>query len=178
MQLEFEILYWFQRLHNPILDKIEIVMTKLGSAGIFWIVLTMLMFIFSKKSKKPAITSALALVFSVIIANLILKNIVARPRPCWIDKNIHMLVKIPKDFSFPSGHSSASFASATAIFYYYRKQGIFLYILAVLIALSRLYLFVHFPTDVLIGSILGIFDGILAIYVVTYISDKNLTKFI
>lgn len=83
-----------------------------------------------------------------------------------------MLVKIPKDFSFPSGHSSASFASATAIFYYYRKQGILLYIIAILIALSRLYLFVHFPTDVLCGTLIGIIDGIFAIFIMKFIYKK------
>lgn len=172
MDLEFKILHWFYSLHNPILDKIAIFVTKLGSGGIFWIVLTAVMLILSKKSKKPALTSALALFLSVIMVNFVLKNTVARPRPCWIDRSIPMLVKIPKDFSFPSGHSSASFASATAIFYYYRKQGILLYIIAILIALSRLYLFVHFPTDVLCGTLIGIIDGIFAKFIMKFIYKK------
>jgi undecaprenyl-diphosphatase len=172
MDTEFKILYWFQGLHNPVLDKVMVFITKLGSAGMFWIVLTVLMLIFCKKSKKAAWSSALALVFSYIIVNLLLKNLVARDRPCWIDKSVQMLVHVPKDYSFPSGHSSASFASATAIFFYYRKQGIAAYILAALIAISRMYLFVHFPTDVLGGTILGIAEGIAAAYLIEFVYKK------
>ncbi|MBP7059758.1 MAG: phosphatase PAP2 family protein [Lachnospiraceae bacterium] len=172
MGVEFNILYWFQGLHNQVLDKIMVFITKLGSAGMFWIVLTVLMLIFCRKNKKAAWSSALALIFSYIVVNLVLKNLVARDRPCWIDTSVKMLVHVPKDYSFPSGHSSASFASATAIFFYYRKQGIAAYILAALIAISRMYLFVHFPTDVLGGTILGIAEGIAAVYLIELIYKK------
>jgi undecaprenyl-diphosphatase len=89
-----------------------------------------------------------------------------------------MLVKIPKDFSFPSGHSSASFASAVAIVQYakYRKQGIAAVILACCIAISRLYLFVHWPTDVLAGTVLGIVEAVLAGIIVRFIYKKREEK--
>nr|MCR5667920.1 phosphatase PAP2 family protein [Lachnospiraceae bacterium] len=106
---EMDLLQWFQGLHNPLLDKVMVVITSLGNAGIFWIVVTVAMLIFCK-DKRVAWTSALALLFSLIVVNCGLKNIVGRDRPCWIDDSVSMLVKIPKDFSFPSGHSSASFA--------------------------------------------------------------------
>lgn len=170
---EFDLLYWFQSLHNPILDKIVVVITSLGNAGIFWILLTLVMLIVCK-DKKVAWTSALALLFSLLVINIFLKNTVMRARPCWIDDTIPLLVKKPKDYSFPSGHSSASFASAVSIVQYakYRKQGIAAVILAALIAVSRMYVFVHFPTDVFVGTILGIIEAILAGIIIRFIYRK------
>ena len=87
---EFDLLYWFQSLHNPILDKIVVVITSLGNAGIFWILLTLVMLIVCK-DKKVAWTSALALLFSLLVINIFLKNTVMRARPCWIDDTIPLL---------------------------------------------------------------------------------------
>lgn len=170
---EFDLLYWFQSIHNPILDKIVVVITSLGNAGIFWILLTLVMLIVCK-DKKVAWTSALALLFSVLVINVFLKNMAMRARPCWIDDTIPLLVKNPKDYSFPSGHSSVSFASAVSIVQYakYRKQGIAAVILAALIAVSRMYVFVHFPTDVFVGTILGIVEAILAGIIIRFIYRK------
>lgn len=170
---EFDLLYWFQSLHNPFLDKIVVVITSLGNAGIFWILLTLVMLIVCK-DKKVAWTSALALLFSLLVINIFLKNTVMRARPCWIDDTIPLLVKNPKDYSFPSGHSSASFASAVSIVQYakYRKQGIAAVVLAALIAVSRMYVFVHFPTDVFVGTILGIIEAILAGIIIRFIYRK------
>ena len=83
------------------------------------------------------------------------KNIAARQRPCWLDPSVELLVPVPKDFSFPSGHSLVSFEGAVCIFLFNRKWGIPALMLAVLTAFSRLYLFVHFPTDVLAGIVMG-----------------------
>ena len=171
---EFDVLYWFQGLHNPILDKITVAITSLGNAGIFWIIVTALMFILCK-DKRVAWTSLLSLLFSVLVINLILKNAVCRARPCWIDTSVELLVKNPKDYSFPSGHSSASFASAVSILQYakYRKQGIGAVILAALIATSRMYVFVHFPTDVLTGVILGILEALVAGIIIRQVYKKR-----
>lgn len=170
---EFDLLYWFQSLHNPVLDKIMLFITSLGDAGIFWILLTVVMLI-ACKDKRAAWTSALALVFSLLVINVFLKNAVCRARPCWIDTSVPLLVKNPKDFSFPSGHASASFASAVSIvqYTYYRKQGMAAVALAVVIALTRLYVFVHFPTDVLVGAVLGILEALLAGIIVRRLCDK------
>ena len=162
MAWEFDILYWFQGLHNPILDKIAVAVTTLGNSGVFWIIVTLLMLLLCK-DKRGGLTSALALVLSLLVCNVLLKNLIARDRPCWIDPAVELLVKTPKDYSFPSGHSSASFAAAVAIFQFYKKPGIAALILAGCIAVSRMYLFVHFPTDVLAGIAIGVLQGIIEI---------------
>mgnify|MGYP003400856734 CR=1 FL=1 len=174
-EFEYSILYWFQGLHNPVLDKIAIIITSLGNAGIFWIILTVFMLIICK-DKKPAWASGIALIISLLIVNILLKNLVARSRPCWDEsalRNVKMLVNIPKDYSFPSGHSSASFAASVAIVQYRRKLGISLIILASIIALSRLYLFVHWPTDVLCGVVIGIFSGLISGVIIRYVYAKR-----
>ena len=95
-----------------------------------------------------------------------------RCRPCWLEPEVQMLVKIPHDFSFPSGHSNASFAVATAIFSRNKKLGIPALILAAAIAISRLYVFVHWPTDVLVGTIIGICGGIISYFIVDFIYKR------
>ncbi|MBQ5431639.1 MAG: phosphatase PAP2 family protein [Lachnospiraceae bacterium] len=154
MAWEFDLLYWFQSLHHPVLDQIEKLITRFGDKGLFWIALTLLMLIFVK-DKRLGMTAALALVTEALICNVILKNAVQRSRPCWLDSSVELLVKSPKDYSFPSGHSSVSFAVAVSIIQYHRKWGIAAVVFAALIAISRLYLFVHFPTDVLVGTLIG-----------------------
>ena len=172
-EVEFSILYWFQGLHNPVLDKFEVAVSSLGNAGILWIVLALLMVILCK-DKKGGWSAGAALVLSGIIINLLIKPLVARDRPCWIadPSTFAQLVPIPKDYSFPSGHSSAAFAFSVAIFPYYRKWSIASLVLSVLIALSRMYLFVHWPTDVLCGTLLGIAEGLLGIIIVKFICQK------
>lgn len=153
MSWEFKILHALQTIHNPLLDGFFKFITRFGDGGIFWMVLTILILIFAK-DKRIGVTCGLALSGEALII-FIVKNIVQRPRPCWIDHSVDMLIRIPKDYSFPSGHSGASFAVAVSIFLYNKKYGACALVLASLIALSRMYLFVHFPTDVLAGMAIG-----------------------
>ena len=119
MKWEFDILYWFQSLHNPVLNQIEKIITAFGDGGFFWIGLTIAILIFVK-DKRVGLTCALSLAAEALLV-LILKNTVRRSRPIWLDPSVQMLVKIPKDFSFPSGHSGASFAVSVSIFLYNKK---------------------------------------------------------
>ena len=158
LELEFSILYFFQELHTPFLDRFMTAVTSLGDKGWFFIVLGVVLFCF-KKTRKMGAAVLLSLAAGGLIGNVFIKNIVMRDRPCWIDGSVLLLIHSPEDYSFPSGHTLASFETAVSVFLYNRKWGVPALILAALIALSRLYLFVHFPTDVLSGMALGIFIG-------------------
>ena len=159
--MELNILDWFQTLHTPILDKIMTSITKLGDAGIFWIILTLL-FLIIPKMRKTGIIMAAALIMDLLICNVAVKNLVARTRPCDVNKSIQLLIKRPWDYSFPSGHTAASFASVTALYLAGEKK---LWkpvlVLGCVIAFSRMYLYVHYPTDILGGVIIGILSGVL-----------------
>ena len=130
----------------------------LGSSGAIWIMSGIILMFFPKYRKNGWFV-LLSLLAGFIICNLALKPLVARPRPCWIRPDVPMLVAVPHDFSFPSGHTVSSFAAAESIRYANRKLGIGAYILAVIIAFSRLYLYVHFPSDVIVGALIGFMCG-------------------
>lgn len=152
--MEFEILYAINNMHNPILDKIMVAITTLGDAGIFWIILGLVL-ICIKKTRKCGVLMLLSMITGLILGNGILKNVIARTRPCWIDQSIPLLVPNPHDYSFPSGHTLASFEAAIMIFLHNKKWGIVALVVAALISFSRMYLFVHYPTDILGGIILA-----------------------
>lgn len=172
-ELEFGILYFFQALHLPWLDWLMVQITSLGDGGWFWIALGVL-FICMKKTRKLGIAMLLSLLIGFLIGNVWMKNLFERQRPCWIDPSVDLLIHNPKDFSFPSGHSLASFEGAMSIYLYHKRWGILALILAALIAVSRLYLFVHFPSDVLVGSVLGI--GIAWVVHLCYTSFEQKNK--
>ena len=113
--MELNILDWFQTLHTPILDKIMTSITKLGDAGIFWIILTLL-FLIIPKMRKTGIIMAAALIMDLLICNVAVKNLVARTRPYDVNTSVQLLVAKLHDYSFPSGHTAASFASVTALY--------------------------------------------------------------
>lgn len=172
--MEMSILHAIQNIHSSLLDSIMVFITSLGNAGVIWIAIAII-FLFTKKYRRCGIAMGLALLFSFILGNVILKNIFERPRPSWIDSSIMLLIKNPTDYSFPSGHSFSSFAGATAIFIYHKKEGVAALILAALIAFSRLYLFVHYPSDVILGSLFGVIAAIIAAMIVNkFISDDSI----
>lgn len=118
-----------------------------------------------KKYRQTGISLAFALVIAFVLGNLILKNVIARPRPCWVRESIG-LIAVPKDYSFPSGHTHVSVLLAVVLWHENRKWGIAAGCLAVLVAFSRMYLYVHYPTDILGGALLGAFaDGPVSVSV-------------
>ena len=96
------------------------------------------------------------------MGQVLLKQLVDRPRPCQIDQAFALLVERPTSPSFPSTHTAWAFGTATAIFMKFRKAGAAAFVAAALIAFSRLYLFQHFPTDVLFGILMGVILGIVS----------------
>ena len=159
MEWEFSILYALQEIHNPVLDKIMLFITSLGDDGWFWLAIGVICLVF-KKHRKMGLQLLLSMLCTFILGNLIIKNLVARPRPCDIDTAVTLLLSRPHGHSFPSGHSINSMVAAVALFLNNKKIGIPAVIIATLIGFTRLYLFVHFPTDVLAGFVIAILVAI------------------
>lgn len=172
--MDFQILYLIDKLHNPLLDKIMIFLTNLGDAGIIWIVIAVIL-LFFKKTRKCGILMGISLICGLILGNGILKHLIARQRPCWIDTSIPLLIPNPADYSFPSGHTLASFEAAIMIFLHNKKWGSVAILGALGIAFSRMYLFVHFPTDILGGAILGTCISIIIYKIVQKLENKKVT---
>ncbi len=163
-------------MRNGFLDFFMPVITYLGSGGAIWIFTSLIMLRF-KKSRKSGITVLFALLIGYILSTLILKGLVSRERPFNVPGALlgaeDLLIGAPSGrFSFPSGHALSSFSAASVLFVYDRKIGAGALILASLIAFSRLYLYVHFPSDVLCGAVLGVFFAVLATGIVNMIWEK------
>ncbi len=159
--IEFAVLDAIQSIRFPALDFIMKYLTYLGDAGILFIILTLLLLSF-KKTRLFGLVCATALIFDLLAVNIIIKPLVARARPFTFRPEILLLVKQPVDFSFPSGHSAVSFAFAIAIGTYSPKYQLWAFVLAALMSFSRLYLYLHYPSDVLAGIAIGIICGYLA----------------
>lgn len=152
--MEFRILYMLQELRTPLVDGLMVFITSLGDHGWFWLCLGVMLASYPR-TRALGVCMLVSIAVGFLLGNVLLKNLVARQRPCWLDPAINLLVRVPEDYSFPSGHSLVSFEGAVCIFLFNRKWGLPALMLAVLIAFSRLYLFVHFPTDVLTGAAMG-----------------------
>ena len=161
---DLPILDWIaEHLWCGFLDAVMPVITLLGDAGIFWILVAVVMLIFPKY-RKIGLAMGASLLMGLLICNVTMKPLFARIRPYdyqleHFNKVIPLLIEAQHDFSFPSGHTLASFEAATALMLNNKKLGIPALILACLIAFSRLYLYVHYPTDVLVSIVLGLFIG-------------------
>lgn len=153
--LDIAILYWLQdHIVCSFLTPIMKIATVLGNYGLLWI-LTCIILLIPKSTRKIGIVASLSLAVVTILNNLIIKPIVARGRPFTIEE-IKLLIAVPGGWSFPSGHTASSFATATAIFIRNKKFGAVALVFAFLIAFSRLYFFVHYPSDVFAGMVEGV----------------------
>lgn len=162
MPFEFEFLDFIQTMHTPLITKIMKAASKLGDAGFIWILLAAVLLTIPK-TRKVGILVSVALLLDVLTCNVILKPLIARTRPYDVNTAVELLIRAPRDYSFPSGHTAASFAAAAALWFADKKKlAIPALVLAVLIAFSRMYFYVHYPTDVLGGAILGMVCGWLS----------------
>lgn len=160
-EAELNILWWIrEHLTNPFLDTVMPYISSLARHGEFWILIALVLVCF-KKTRKAGVAMGIAMACGYLIGNMGMKNLFARTRPYDVVE-VDLLVAKLHDFSFPSGHTLVSFEAATALWFYHRKWGVAALVLAALIGLSRLYLFVHYPTDVLVGAVLGIGIGLAA----------------
>jgi undecaprenyl-diphosphatase len=166
MNWEFAFLdFIYQHLYHPISNAFMIFITYLGEFGWIWILISLLL-LCKKKYRPYGVLMLCSLLLTFLIGEVGLKNIVGRVRPCDVQASLPILIPRPDGFSFPSGHAASSFTAAVILFHANRKWGIGALILASLIAFSRIYLYVHYPTDVLAGICLG--TGIATILFVVY----------
>lgn len=160
MSFDWTILHWIQSaLVCPFMDFLMPKITLLGNGGAIWLLAAIALLI-TKKYRKYGIFLLAGLAVGVLTGNIILKPLIARPRPCWIDQSVALLIATPTDFSFPSGHTLSSVIGATVLTKANPKFGIAAIPLAALIAFSRLYLYVHYPTDIIAGAALGVVIGL------------------
>ena len=159
VSFDLPILDWIQaNLTSPLADEIWPRITLLGDDGIFWIALAVIL-LFFRKTRRTGLGMGIAMALGLLVCNIILKPAVARPRPYDFQAELGVIIPLlterMHDFSFPSGHTIASFEASVVILLNHKKAGIAALVLACLIAFSRLYLYVHYPTDVIVSVFLG-----------------------
>ena len=173
LALDGAILLWIQaHLRGP-LDGVATFITHLGDTGWLWILLGVVLLCF-KKTRAGGLAALLALLFGLLITNIALKNLVARIRPYELVTGLTSLIGPMGDWSFPSGHACSSFAASVALAQMLGKRvGIPALILAALISFSRLYVGVHYPSDVLCGLVIGVLCGLAAAAIVKALQKKR-----
>lgn len=155
---DYGILSWFQSIQSERLTQIFKLITFLGEGGIIWILIALVL-VFRRQTRKIGITMILALIFSLVVGNLTLKPWIARPRPSWRNPDVILQIANPTDYSFPSGHTLSSFAAASSVFLWKCRGGLFMLFVAAIMGITRLYFYVHYPTDVLAGAVIGLALG-------------------
>lgn len=173
MGIEIAILDWIQEIRTPVGDQIMPLITRLGDAGAVWILLAVILLLLPKTRRSGVILIA-ALCVDLVLCNGILKNLFERTRPFYVNTAVSLLIPKPGEFSFPSGHTAASFTAVAAL-YFAGEQRLWkpALALAAVIAFSRLYLYVHYPTDILGGIIAGIAAGYIGNQIVSRFYRKD-----
>lgn len=179
LPFDLSVFEWIQSIQNNFLTAIMTTITTLGDDGIIFIIMGLVL-LCTKKYRKVGLTVLIALLVMLVCNNLILKELIARARPFNLDAaeydwwyeiyrypnfNIHK----PSSYSFPSGHTSSAFAAAVAVLWYNRKAGIPLTIFAAIMGFTRIYVQVHYCTDVLAGALVGAIYALLAVLVAKYL---------
>lgn len=180
--MDLDILIWINNNWHgvPFINHLFKYITYLGEVGIIWIITALTLLIF-KKTRKCGIYVAIALLSTLILNNLLLKNLIARPRP--FAENVEFIefiksigMDLPGEFSFPSGHTFSAFSCATIITLVFKKKGAYAFIPATIISFSRVFLCVHYVTDVLGGAILGVGIAFAIYYLCEFILKKLMNK--
>ncbi|MBU3189957.1 phosphatase PAP2 family protein [Clostridium bowmanii] len=155
----FILLYIKDNMHGTIMDKVMVVSSYLGDNGMIWIIISTILII-SKRYRKIGFMALGALILSSILGEEIFKHVFRRIRPA----TLNLLIAKPVSYSFPSGHTTSSFAVAGVLAKYFKKYAFWFLGLAFFISFSRLYLYVHYPTDILAGIVLGLICSKIIIY--------------
>lgn len=167
--MEIAVLDWIQSIRTPIGDMIVPLITRLGDAGKVWILMSVI-FLLHPKSRRNGVILAVALCVDLVLCEGILKNVFERTRPFYVNTSVQLLIPRPGGYSFPSGHTAASFTAVAALYFAGERKRLWsVLVLALLIAFTRLYLYVHYPTDIVGGVIAGIAAG--------YIGNRLVSRF-
>lgn len=162
-----------ENIANEFLDFLMPIVTLIGEDGILWIAVAVLLMVFGK-TRKAGFVMALSLAIGFVLVNLGLKPLIDRPRPYEIDTGVKLLVHSLGDGSFPSGHTLACFEAAVSLLLCkYKRAGAAALVAAFAVAFSRVYLYVHYPTDVIVGAILGAVFAYIAYVVVNKLYEKR-----
>lgn len=162
-------------IKNPFLDNIMSFFTSIGDNGLVWIFIGA-WFFFIQKDRKTFISIISSLILCLLVVNYTIKPLVARERPFTENPTVEITIERPEDYSFPSGHTASSFAGATAIWLCTnRRVGFAAFILCLIISFSRLYFYVHYPTDVIFGALLGVLLGIIGNYLSRFLKENGKT---
>ncbi len=164
VRLDRKIIYWIQRHRNKIFDKIFAFITYLGDNGFIWLLYAIFFIMFGHGYTGETMITGLAI--STIFCLVLVKRFAKRKRPCDLDQDHVLTIRRPSGHSFPSAHSSAAFSVAGVIYFMAPAFALPAIIIAILIAFSRVYLFVHYPSDVVAGCVMGISFASLAVLVV------------
>lgn len=176
--IDFSILYWIQdNLRNSFMDFVMPLFSNLQDGGLIWISIAVVM-LFFKRTRYCGIAVLFAMGIDTLITEYGIKNIVCRVRPCNLVDDVNMLVKKPTSYSFPSNHSASAFAGAVAVMLTIKKKAwtIPAFVFSGIIAFSRMYVFVHFPSDVLVGILLGSTISVLVCYLMKKTGFKALLE--
>lgn len=165
-----------RNMRSGALDMLMPYVSYLGSGGFIWIVAAFAL-LFKKRNRVAAVAVIIALILCALIGNLGLKPLFARLRPYELKPDMVLLIPRLADFSFPSGHTMSSFAAALVMFRRSRRLGACAFIVGAAIAFSRLYLYVHYPTDVIGGVIFGLAAGFAALRLSNAIARKSAAFF-
>lgn len=155
-----------------LLDPLMLFCSYIGNGGMVWI-LTGLALLIHPRTRKGGLLVLISLLAGYLINNLLIKNLVCRPRPYTRLPELISLLGEVSEWSFPSGHTCSSFAAATAMALAFGKRGAWAYLPAALIALSRIYVGVHYPTDILAGALVG---SAMAFMVFRLLQELHLIK--
>lgn len=164
--VDFAILDFIQQfIKNTFLDIPMMIFSYVGEAGACWIVLGIVLCFF-KKSRATGVILLASMALTALVGEIALKHLIARPRPFWVNPDITLNISAPSGYSFPSGHSGMSAAAVTVLLARERKRiAVPALVLGVLIVFSRLYNYVHYPSDVICGILLGVLCALIMLFV-------------
>ncbi|MDR0648956.1 MAG: phosphatase PAP2 family protein [Synergistaceae bacterium] len=159
VKFDRSVMEWIERhLKTRRMDRLMLWATRMGDGGILWLLLSALL-VCREKTRHAGLALLLCVTVCAAIGNLALKPFFKRTRPCNLNFSLPLLLKRPCDSSFPSCHTLTSFAAAVTLCQTGSFLGTASFFLASLISFSRMYLYVHYPSDVLIGAVLGVAAG-------------------